>query len=90
MTITRSNLFFCLLPDIFFPYLSTKFPSSTYSRVVAAPTLSHISSKISWNVPGQSLVRDANGHLAKMKIFFVVAHPGRDHAHEPARFATER
>ena len=36
--ITRSNLFFCLLPDIFFPYLSPKFPSSMYSRVIAALT----------------------------------------------------
>ena len=51
---TISNLIFWLLPDIFIPYLSTKFSSITYSRAVVAPTFPLKPSIILGESPGQS------------------------------------
>ena len=68
MTITISNLIFCLLPDIFILYLSTKFPSMMYSRAVSAPIFSPITlCKFSENLLTNH-VNCSNGCLAKMNI----------------------
>ena len=68
---TISNIIFWLLPDIFFLYLSTKFPSITYSRAVAAPTFSPIPStnsrRISWPITATG---DIITLLKQIYIFF--------------------